>query len=111
MHGMPDMVVIDSPAHERFEIAVDGELAGFVQYKRRRQLIALIHTEVQARFEGQGVAGTLIRQALDTARDERLIVLPFCPFVHGYIERHLEYVDLVPPGQRADFGLPDAAAT
>jgi predicted GNAT family acetyltransferase len=102
---MPEMVVTDNPVGERFEITVDRQLAGFVQYLRRRQLIALVHTEVQERFAGQGVAGTLIRSALDTAREEHLTVLPFCPFVHAYIERHLEYVDLVPPGQRGDFGL------
>jgi predicted GNAT family acetyltransferase len=100
------MVVTDNPVAERFEITVDGELAGFVQYLRRRGLIALVHTEVQARFEGRGVAGTLIRQALDAAREQELTVLPFCPFVHGYIERHLEYVDLVPADQRKDFALP-----
>jgi predicted GNAT family acetyltransferase len=99
------MVVTDNPARERFEIAVDGEVAGFVQYLRRRGLIALTHTEVQAGYEGQGVGGTLIRWTLDAARDEGLTVLPFCPFVHSYIERHPEYVDLVPADQRGDFGL------
>ncbi len=32
-------------------------------------------------------------------------VLPHCPFVKAYIEKHDEYVDLVPAEQRASFGL------
>jgi predicted GNAT family acetyltransferase len=32
-------------------------------------------------------------------------VLPFCPSVNGYIERHPEYADLVPATFRRQFGL------
>jgi uncharacterized protein len=32
-------------------------------------------------------------------------VLPFCPFVNGYIKRHPEYRDLVPEDYRDKFGL------
>lgn len=102
---MPEIVVTDHPEHERFEISVDGEVAGFTTYMRRARVIAFLHTEVQTRFAGQGLAGKLIKAALDEARAEERVVLPFCPFVHGYIERHPAYVDLVPADQRADFGL------
>ena len=32
-------------------------------------------------------------------------MLPFCPFVNGFIGRHPEYVSLVPETYRAEFGL------
>jgi len=32
--------------------------------------------------------------------------LPYCPFIRDYIARQPAYLDLVPPQQRADFGLP-----
>jgi hypothetical protein len=32
-------------------------------------------------------------------------VLPFCPFVKSYIERHGELLELVPADQRERFGL------
>jgi len=32
-------------------------------------------------------------------------VLPFCPFVRGFIEKHNEYLDLVPVERRAQFKL------
>jgi len=102
-----DVVVADVPAHDRFEVRVDSELAGFAEYRRRRQLIAFTHTLIDPRFEGQGLGGRLIRTALDAARAAGLAVLPFCPFVRGYIAAHAaEYLDLVPESQREDFELP-----
>ncbi|MBS1889540.1 MAG: N-acetyltransferase [Actinobacteria bacterium] len=99
------IVVADAPERERFEVTVDGELAGFLVYRLRRGLLALVHTEVEGGFEGRGLGGRLARFALDQAREQGLAVLPFCPFVNGWIKRHPEYVDLVPPAYRANFNL------
>jgi predicted GNAT family acetyltransferase len=98
-------VITDNPDQHRYEIRVDDELAGFVQYRRREGLIALIHTEIATRFEGRGLASQLIAGVLDEARTAGVAVLPFCPFVNGYIERHREYVELVPEEFRPEFGL------
>src|SRR5690348_7198746 len=95
--------VSDNPDQQRYEISVDGELAGFVQYRAKPGLIALIHTEVDDRFEGQGLGGQLIAHALDDARARDLAVLPFCPFANAYIKRHPEYLDLVPADRREAF--------
>jgi uncharacterized protein len=99
------ITVKDNAEAERFEIAVEGEVAGFAQYRRRPELIAFVHTEVEPRFSGQGLASRLISASLDSARAEGLAVLPFCPFVNAYIERHPEYADLVPEAFRTKFGL------
>ena len=102
-----DVRVVDAPERSRFEIRVDGDVAGFTEYRRRPGLIAFIHTLIDPRFEGRGLASQLARAALSEARSEHLSVLPFCPFVRGYIARHAEFVDLVPEGMRAKFDLPD----
>jgi predicted GNAT family acetyltransferase len=99
------IVVTDAPERKRFEVRVDDELAGFLVYRSRKGLLALIHTEVEDRFEGRGLGGRLARFALDQARAENLAVLPFCPFVNEWMKRHPEYVDLVPTAYRADFDL------
>jgi uncharacterized protein len=99
------IVVADSPERKRFEVTVDGELAGFLVYRSKKGLLALIHTEVEDRFEGRGLGGRLARFALDQAREEGLAVLPFCPFVNAWIKRHPEYTDLVPVAYRANFDL------
>lgn len=99
------IVVVDAPERDRFELSVDDELAGFLIYRLRPGLLALIHTEIEDRFGGRGLGGRLARFALDQARAEGLAVLPFCPFVDEWLKRHREYVDLVPAEYRANFGL------
>jgi predicted GNAT family acetyltransferase len=99
------IVVADAPERKRFEVTVDDELAGFLVYRSRKGLLALIHTEVEERFEGRGLGGRLARFALDHARERGLAVLPFCPFVNEWIKRHPDYVDLVPAAYRAEFDL------
>jgi uncharacterized protein len=101
----PRIEVTRDPGGERYVVTVDGELAGFAQYRDRGELLAFIHTEIDDRFEGHGLGGRLISFALDDARERGLAVLPFCPFVNGYIERHREYAELVPEAYRDQFGL------
>ena len=100
-----DVQVVNNPEEHRYEVRADGELAGWTIYRERPGLIVFVHTEIDERFEGQGLASRLIRTALDDARDRELQVLPFCPFVNGYIARHREYVELVPDAFRSRFGL------
>ena len=101
-----DVSVVDNADAERFEIRLGEQLAGFTEYRRRPGLIAFIHTEIEPPFEGHGAGSRLIREALDTARREGLAVLPFCPFVRAYIDKHHEYLDLVPAAQRQHVDLP-----
>lgn len=105
MDTKPEIAVADNPEQERYEIHTGDELAGFAQYKLAPGRISFVHTEVDGRFEGQGLGSRLIASALDDARSRDLTVLPFCPFVRAYIRRHPEYLDLVPEAKRAQFGL------
>jgi uncharacterized protein len=100
-----DIRVVDVPDRSRFEVRVDGELAGFAEYRRHSDVIAFTHTLIDARFEGRGLGSRLVREALSEARASGLSVLPFCPFVRGYIAGHHECIDLVPSEMRAKFQL------
>jgi predicted GNAT family acetyltransferase len=103
--------VADVPTRQRFEIRTGDQLAGFTEYRRSGRLIAFLHTEVASEFEGHGVASRLISTALDTAHSQQLSVLPFCPFVRGYIAKHPDaYLELVPADLREDFALPATAS-
>ena len=98
--------VRDVPEASRFEISVDGHRAGFTEYRRLPGALAFMHTEIEPEFEGMGLGGTLIAETLTQARAEGLAVLPYCPFVRDYIERHPTQLDLVPGERRAEFELP-----
>jgi uncharacterized protein len=90
---MNDALVHD---HERnrFEIVVDGHLA-VLDYRREGDAVNMTHVGVPTPIEGRGIAATLTRCALDWARREGLEVVPSCPYVAGWIERHPEYQSLV----------------
>jgi predicted GNAT family acetyltransferase len=93
---MADVQVTDNPEQSRFEAHVAGELAGFAEYETAEDLIMFTHTEVFDAFEGQGVGSALARGALDAVRaDGTRQVLPRCPFIRGWIDKHPDYQDLV----------------
>jgi predicted GNAT family acetyltransferase len=100
-----DIQVQDDPGQEAFEIVVDGELAGVAVYQRRGEDYAFMHTKVDDRFEGRGLGSMLVRGALDTVREQGVHALPYCPFVLDYMQRHPEYLELVPTEARGQFGL------
>jgi len=101
----PPPEIRDDPAAGRLEILVDGRRAGYAAYRRHPEAIAYTHTEIEPEFEGRGLGGKLVRAALDKARAEGVAVLPYCPFVREYVERHPDQLDLVPEGRREEFGL------
>lgn len=100
--------VQDNPTAGRFEVHVDGELAGFADYERSTRSLLLTHTEVDEAFGGRGLAGELAATAFAQARDQGLAVLPRCAYMARYVGKHPELLDLVPQDRRAELGLPQA---
>lgn len=87
--------VIDNKAERRYEVHVDGKVAGFADYRSEPGIITFPHTEVDPAYQGQGLAGMLAKAALDDARQQELSVVPLCSFFVTYIKRHPEYANLV----------------
>jgi uncharacterized protein len=89
----------------RYQIRVDGEVAGFSAYEIQGGHTAFMHTEIDGRFARRGLGVRLVAYALDDVRAKGVSVLPFCPFVRSFMLSHPEYIDLVPESERASFGL------
>jgi uncharacterized protein len=87
--------VRDNAELGRYEVLLDGALVGFARYVRRGGRAYFVHTEVDPGHEGAGLGSALVRGALDTQRDRGELVVPLCPFVRSFIERHSEYGDVV----------------
>jgi predicted GNAT family acetyltransferase len=90
-------LVEENPARHRFEILVDGALAGFTAYVPRGEVLVFTHTEVDERYQGMGVGAALVQGTLDQIRDRGGRVVPKCPFVAAFIKRHPDYANLVLP--------------
>ena len=92
--------VVDVPEASRYELRLDGRIVGLAAYRRRDGRIAFTHTEVDEACEGRGFGSRLAAAVLDDARRKDVGVVPLCPFIAHYIDRHPEYEDLVVPGYR-----------
>ncbi|NUT52004.1 MAG: N-acetyltransferase [Saccharothrix sp.] len=86
------MSVSDNPDQSRYEVRLDGELGGFVDYTLSDGVVTFTHTEVS--IEGQGLGSKLVRHALEDVRAKGLSVVPECPFVRGYLEKHPELAEV-----------------
>jgi uncharacterized protein len=87
--------VVDVPERHRFEIRVDGKRAGHAEYARKGNRLIFTHTEVDDAYEGRGLGSKLAGGALDAARAGDHPVVPLCPFIASYVEKHPEYDDIV----------------
>ena len=88
------LVITDNTAERRYEAHLDGELAGWVEYRRLDGRVVALHTEVPPEFGGRGIASALVRRVLDDARAAGDKVTPLCPFFVAHFERHPEDADL-----------------
>lgn len=87
--------VTDNEVESRYELIDGEELVGFARYVRRGGRTIFVHTEVDEEHEGEGFGSTLVTGALDGERASERPVVPLCPFVRAFIERHGEYAELV----------------
>ena len=92
---MSSSTVTDNTADSRYELQMDGVLAGVAVYHLKDDSVVFTHTEIDSGVGGHGHGSTLVRAALDDVRARGLSVVPQCPFVKAYIEKHQEYADLL----------------
>ena len=101
---MADVEVVNNEAEQRFEVKLGGDVA-FAEYRLVEHGIILPHTVVPEAFEGRGVASALAKTALGYARDHDLKVIPTCPFMSAYIQKHPEWHDIVHDTYKAKLGI------
>lgn len=90
-----ELTVTNNTSKNRFEIQIEDQFA-VAEYRLMNDThIAFTHTEVPTSLEGNGIGSKLARFGLDYARKHHLKVLPYCPYIAAWIERHPDYQDLV----------------
>jgi uncharacterized protein len=89
-----DSAIIRNDARSRFEMEVDGELC-VLDYRLADGVFTIDHVGVPASVGGRGIAGTLVRTALDDARANGWRVIANCTYAAAWIGRHPAYGDLV----------------
>jgi predicted GNAT family acetyltransferase len=95
VEGVNEIGLRDDTDRHRFELLIDGEVAGLADYRVRDGAVVVTHSEVDPRFRGRGLGSELARRTLDELRSRGVKVVPVCPFFARYVSEHREYDDIV----------------
>jgi uncharacterized protein len=89
----------NDPEANRYEIVEGDRVLGIAAYHHRGDTLVFTHTEVDPDSGHSGLGSTLVRAALDDVRSQGGKIVPLCPFVRGWIDRHPDYADLIADDQ------------
>ena len=90
-----DAQVHEDAERDRYTISVGARVVGVVEYADHDGARVITHTEVEDGHEGEGLGSALVRGVLDDVGTRGLDIVPLCPFVAGWLERHPERNDVV----------------
>jgi len=98
MTDTPNTSVVRNEDAERYELILDGvdtdeaetdnAVAGYAAFQESDTHIAFTHTELQEAYQGQGLASRLAEAALADAVARNKVIIPLCPYMARYLERH-----------------------
>ena len=93
--------LIDRPERSRFELALPGGQIAFMDYRRRSDgVLLLTHAEVPESLRGGGIGARLTGAVLELLRERGEHIVPVCPYVIAYLQRHSAYAGLLDSAQR-----------
>lgn len=92
-----DYLITHNIDNNRFETLLENGQLAYLDYNEMDDGLNFAHTYVPKNFEGRGLAAAIVKFALEYARQNKLLIIPSCPYVATYIERHSEFKDLVVP--------------
>ena len=88
------MQVTDNKEKNRFETETDGHKV-IIEYSVKPGILSLNHTEVPKELSGQGLASEMTEKVLLQIELRGLKVIPVCPFIKKYIDKHPEWKSIV----------------
>lgn len=98
MTDIPNTSVVRNEDAERYELILDGmekgeadagtAMAGFAAFHESETHIAFTHTEIDDAYQGHGLGSRLAEAAVADAVARDLTIIPLCPYIARYLERH-----------------------
>ena len=92
--GTLEPVVADDAAHHRLIVEKDGQVAELV-YRHDGNRVVLVHTGVPDELAGRGIAGALVRSAIERAAAAGWTVVPWCPYARRWLRDHADVASTV----------------
>lgn len=88
------MHYVDKVEERKFIAEVNGYTA-HIKYSLQPDIVVLEHIEVDKELAGQGIASELTESVLLGIESRGLKVVPECPFIKSYIDKHPEWKSIV----------------
>ncbi|MDP4756701.1 MAG: N-acetyltransferase [Aquiluna sp.] len=88
--------VVHDVENSRYEIFLEEERVGLMDYVLSGDEIQLVHTEVDPAHQGKNLAAILLRESLADIRSTGSHkVVPICSYTVRYMEKHPDTHDLL----------------
>ena len=94
---MSEPTVEHVPAIHHYELRLDAEMVGHINYREDGDRRVFLHTKVDDAHTGKGFGTRLIVGALDDVRENSKRVVALCPMVAAYLAKNRDYDDIVDP--------------
>lgn len=91
--------IVNNTDLQQFELHVNG-YTGIITYHLKGAVIELFHTEIPEPLRGNGLATMLTEHVLNYAKDNHLLIIPYCPFISHYIDQHPEWKQYIKPSPK-----------
>ncbi len=85
----------DNRGARRWEVTDGDDVIAYAEYLSAPGRMVFTHTVVEPDYEGKGLGSRLARMVLDDAVERGLRIVPVCPFIRAYTQRHPEYAPSV----------------
>lgn len=91
-----EIIQVDDGKKGEFQ-AIDGEqIAGRMFYVWSGPGRFIIeHTEVEDTYHGKGIGKQLVEKGVEFARQNKLKILPLCPFAKKLFDKSPDYADVI----------------
>ncbi|MBE7641285.1 MULTISPECIES: GNAT family N-acetyltransferase [Salegentibacter] len=87
---------IDEVTKGFFKAVESGKQAGKIEYTwAGKNKFIVDHTEVNPEFKGKGVGKKLVQATVNFAKENKLKVIPLCPFAKSVIEKTSEFQEIL----------------
>ena len=78
----------------RFEVPTKEGLA-YVDYRWSKEMLLLLYIFVPVSSRGKGISSVLLEHVLNYAKEKKVKIKVFCPYIAKYIRMQPEHQDLL----------------
>ena len=99
---MAEYSISDNTGEKRYEMHLTGDQMAYIEYIKAQNKVYLTHTEVPKTLGGQGIGSKIVELVLKEIDQQKLELVPLCPFVIHFLKEHPKWQRLVMKGINLD---------